>query len=372
MEEKQPIRVLQVFASLGMGGAESRMMDVYRHIDKNRFSFDFVSMQDGKEYYEDEIQALGGKIIHIVSPTLRNMFSHIQQLRTVMRHGNYDAVHAHTSYHCGLVMLAAKLEHVSIRISHARTTGSKRQSKILKFLFVIGRMFIRCFSTERLAISQDAGKFLFGNSKFEILPNAIDTEKYQLTTLKEKNMLRCSFDLPENAFVIGQIGRFNSMKNHEFTLRWFEQYHHLNPDSFLVFIGDGELREKLEQLSMSLKIYDYVRFLGVRGDVPTIIHIMNVLIFPSVFEGLGGVVLEAQAAGIPVVESDSLPLETDMGLSLIERCSLTDDYDVWNDAINRSYEVGKPSYEKINESFNIFHYSLKYELEKLERIYKGD
>lgn len=362
------IKILQVFGSLHTGGAESRMMDVYRHIDRSKYSFDFVKLQPEEEFYEAEIKKLGGNILRVDSPRLCGFVEHVRQLRLCMRNGKYDAVHAHTLHHCGLVMLAAWMENIPVRITHSRSTSTKRKNLATKIFVMIGRILIKLFATKRLAISQDAGKFLFGQSSFEVLPNANETSKYQLTS-PELAVIRRELNIPENAFVIGQIARFESMKNHEFTLNWFTHYLGKRPEAFLVLVGDGELRAEIERSSVKLGIADRVLFTGVRGDVPKIIHAFNVVFLPSLYEGLGGVVLEAQAAGIPAVISENVPESVDIGLGLVTRVSLSSPFEAWDEAVGKV--ITRPSYDEINNAFETRKLTLDYEVSRLEAIYSG-
>lgn len=357
--DKNEIKVLQVFASLNVGGAESRMMDIYRCIDKKKCTFDFVTMQQEAQYFEEEIKKYGGDIYKIASPRECGIFNHIVQLRKCMRMKKYDAVHAHTSYHCGIVMLAAKLEGIPVRIAHARTTGSKQKGRLKELLLRIGRILILAMATKRFAISKEAGEHLYGKFEFEVIPNAIDTRKYQITTESDIVRLKKELNIPENFYVIGQIGRFDSMKNHIFTVNWFSQYVKLMPKSFLVMVGDGPLVLEIKELVKKYEIENQVLFTGVRGDVPDLIHIFDVMIFPSLYEGLGGVVLEAQAARIPVVESDTVPAASDLGLGLVKRCSLNDSFEQWNVEIENSKLVDIPCIEKINEKFSNAGYSIE-------------
>ena len=365
------VRVLQVFGSLNMGGAECRMMDVYRNIDKSDVQFDFVTLTCDKQYFEDEIIQLEGNIIRIRSPREIGILKHISQLRKCMRDGKYTAVHAHTSYHCGMVMLAAFLEHIPVRIAHARTNGSKSQSKSQLISLLLGRVLINLFATKKLAISKSAGRYVFGNNAFEVLPNAIDTYKYQIEDIQEINNLKNELLIKDSDFVIGQIGRFDPMKNHSFTLKWFHEFIKSVPNSKLILIGDGPLKKEMMELSDSLGVSDRVIFTGIRDDVYKILHIMNVLFFPSQFEGLGGVAIEAQAAGVPVVESDAIPDETDLCLGLVKRVSLNDSFSKWTEAVLNSREVICPSYDTINQMFSQNKYVLSETVNRLVQLYKG-
>lgn len=349
------IRVLQVLASLNMGGAESRMMDVYRKIDRTKYAFDFLTMQLEPQYFEEEIKALGGRVIKIAPPRQDGALKNLREMERVMREGNYDAVHAHTSYHCGMAMLAAKKAGVPVRISHSRTTGSKHEGIAAKALLKVGKVLIKRYATDRLAISAEAGKYLFGNSEYTVLPNAIDLSRYENITQEMLEALKTEFSLYDASPIIGQVGRFDSMKNHGFTLQLFSQYLKQHPKAKLVLIGDGPLREEREADAKSLGISDNVIFTGIRKDVPTWMNLFDLLLVPSVFEGLGGVILEAQAAGKPVIKSDSFTDAADLNIGLVTRCPL-ESPEKWLDEMDKTSKA--PSPDVIREAFRVSGYSL--------------
>ena len=363
---KKQIKVLQVFASLNMGGAESRMMDVYRKIDKEKINFDFLTMQEDKQYFEDEILSIGGKIIKIKPPRERGSFGNFSDIKRVLKVGNYDAVHAHTSFHCGLVCLAAFFAGIKIRIAHARTTGSKNPSFKNKIALILGRSLIALFSTKRLAISKMSGEYLFGNSEFEVMPNANDLDKYEHVTVEETEHIKTEFDL-HNTTIIGMVGRFDSMKNHTFALDFFAEYLKSHPNTKLVFVGDGQLREEIVAKINALKLTDNVILTGIRKDVNIWMHVLDILIVPSLFEGLGGIILEAQAAGTPVVKSNTFTNEADMNIGLVNAVPL--EIEKFIDAVNSGLKLNSPDFSVIETAFNKRHYSLAYEIKRLEDIY---
>ncbi len=365
------VKVLQVFGSLNMGGAECRMMEVYRNIDRKEFPFDFLILSSGEQFFEKEILLLGGKIYKLKMPTPWMILYHIHELMRILRDGRYDVVHAHTSYHCGLVMYAARRVGIPVRIAHARTTGSKRAGCIKSLMTSIGKILADKFATHRLAISQSAGEYLFSNHEFEVLPNAIDVGKFLKVSPEEVTIQREKFQIPENALVIGQIGRFEAMKNHAFTLHWFKQFHQICNQTVLILVGDGSKRHEMEELADTLGLREAVRFTGVVGEVEKLLRTFHVLFFPSLFEGLGGVVLEAQAAGVPAVISDTLPFETDLELGLVKRCGLQEDMSVWNQAVQSCRNMKIPSSEMIRQAFFKHGYSLEYELQRLGEIYSS-
>ncbi len=366
------VTVLQVFGSLEMGGAESRMMDVYRNMDRDAYTVDFLTMKDGIQHYEPELIASGTRVIHIKNPRHVSVFRHIAQLHRVMKEGHYQAVHAHTSYHCGIALLAAWMAHVPVRIAHARTTGTKQTSLKTRIASCMGKGLIRAFSTQRLAISKNAGAYLFGNMSFRVVPNSICTAQYINSADAQIFAFKQELDIPQDAFVIGQIGRFDGMKNHKFTLQWFANYKKSHADAWLVFVGDGALRQEMEELAEALGIRRYVRFTGVRADVPQLIRIFNVLFFPSLFEGLGGVVLEAQAAGVPVVESENIPAEADLGIGMVTQCRLEAELSIWSAAVNACRSFAAPSKEEIAAAFDKNGYSIDAVTNIYCRLYAGE
>lgn len=371
MVKKNTIKVLQVFGSLNMGGAESRMMDIFRRIDISKCQFDFVSLSEGNQYFEVEIKSLGGHIYKVPSPRKCGILRHIYYLRRCIRLGKYQAVHAHTSYHCGIVMFAAWLEGVPVRIAHARTTGSKQLGKSKKVIMKIGQILIERFATHKYAISKEAGEFLFSNHDFTVIPNAIELIKYQNIDKIKVRKLKKELNIPEDYYVIGQIGRFEAMKNHEFTIRWFSDFIKTHNSAMLVFVGDGSLREKIERLSEKFLIRDKVVFTGIRADVNELIHTFDVLFFPSLFEGLGGVAIEAQAAGIPCVVSDRIPLETDLGLGLVKRCSLEGSLGDWTRMVEDCLNIQAPTAKEIWDKFNKAGYNIECVAKKYLSAYEG-
>lgn len=353
---------------MNMGGAESRMMDVYREIDRSKYEFDFLAMQTGEQFFDEEISRLGGKIIKIAPPRKSGAFRNLKVMTDIMKRGGYAAVHAHTSFHCGAAMLAARLAGIPIRISHSRTTGSKQSGTMAKLRLKIGRALIKRYATCCLAISTEAGKYLFGNAKFKVLPNAIDLSRYTDVNEIDVQVRRTEAGLQKEDFVLGLVGRFDRMKNQSFALRLLLELLKSMPHAKLVFVGDGPLRESVEEQAKTFSIADHVRFMGIRNDVPVWMNVFDVLLVPSLFEGLGGVILEAQAAGTPVVKSDSFTNESDLSLGLVSCCSL-ESIPQWIEAIRKSKRATEK--DRIFDRFEERNYTLSSEIETLCCLYSG-
>lgn len=353
-----PIRVLQIFGSLNMGGAETRMMDIYRGLDREKYAFDFLTMDLSEQYYEAEIRNLGGRIFKIPPPRV-NPLANLRAIEKILReNGPYDAVHAHTSFHCGFAVLAAARADVPVRIAHSRTTGSKQGGAKQKMMLTVGRALIARYATHRLAISEAAARYLFGKNALQkqnvrVLPNAIDTTPYFSSPDCSVVDLYESFGLCNNDFILGHIGRFAPMKNQAFLLDLYRAVLEKKQNARLVFIGDGSMRAEIEAKAAQYGLTDRVVFTGVRNDVYRWLHLFDVVVMPSLYEGLCGVAIEAQAAGTPCVLSDAIPqAETDLQLGLTRYLPLTAPQSDWVDAVLAAESLPKVPQTTIERVFD--------------------
>ena len=366
------VRILQVFGSLNVGGAETRTMEIFRNIDRDLFQFDFISMEKGDQFFEDEIRSLNGNIYKIESPR-SSIFKNFRSLCRVMKNNNYDAVHAHTSYHCGLVLKAAASCNIPIRIAHARTAGSIHRNIVDRVQLYIGRQLISKYATSRIAISEEAAKFLYGQSGegIRIIPNSIDTSLYEIVQNVEQ--LYHDFQIKKEDILIGHVGRFQPMKNHKFLIDIFPSILESIPKAKLVLIGEGPLSSNIKAAVKHAGLDEYVLFCGVRDDVYKWMQMFSCVIMPSIYEGLGGVAIEAQAAGRACVLSQGIPQkETDLGLGLCEYLSLSDDKSDWVKAVERAIDKPHPSQYEIKMAFKHSGYLLASGIKAISQIYMGE
>lgn len=368
-------RILHVFGNMNCGGAENRIMDLYRYIDRSEIQFDFLVLFQGEHYFDEEIIQLGGRIFSVRHPR-ESILGHILDVYKVMKNeGPFQAVHSHTSYHSGLILLIAKFASVENRIAHARTTSTKDINSFKKrLLLFLGRRLIFFSSTKLVSISMTAADFLFGkkalkNKKAVIVPNSINLDSYKTINEEDINQLRKQFNISKNKLVIGHVGRFSFMKNHKFIIDLAKSLKEKNIDFAIIFVGDGELLSDIKERVTKHSLENEVVFLGVRKDIPKLMKVFDVLIMPSLFEGLGGVVLEAQAAGTPCVVSNSLPKEVDMGLNLVDTVPLSASKEVWIKAIIERENTKKISYEEIYIAFRNRGYTLENSEEHFRNIY---
>lgn len=298
-----PIRILHIVTYMGRGGLETMLMNYYRAIDRNRIQFDFLTHRDFRADYDDEIEALGGRIYRLpnLNPFSRGYLGALD--RFFAEHPEYRIVHSHLDCMSAIPLKAAKKHGVPVRIAHAHSSRQDRDLKYpLKLLFKRG---IARQATQLFACGREAGKWMFGTDDFHVLNNAIDAERYRFDP-KVRQEVRSELGIPADALVAGHVGRFMAPKNHGFLLRIFAQ---LPENATLLLVGDGELRAENEQLANDLGIRDRVLFAGLRSDVDRLLQAMDVFVFPSLYEGLPLSIIEAQAAGLPCLISDKVPIE---------------------------------------------------------------
>ncbi|SDN21957.1 glycosyltransferase family 1 protein [Alkalicoccus daliensis] len=328
------IRVLQVTGAMNIGGTEAMLMNLYRSIDRRIIQFDFLTFSKMNGYFDDEIKSLGGRIVYAGNSTS------FKELYKLMKKENYHAVHAHTLFHSGVVMAAAKAAGVKIRISHAHTTKDDNFTLKRKLYILMMRKFINQYSSFFLTCSKEAGVFLYGHTNAEWLPNIIQTEKFLAKESAEVMKFKKDNGL-QNKLVIGHVGRLMEAKNHEFLLDLLIEMRTEKLEAVLLLVGEGHLRKQLEVKGAQLGLTEYIIFTGALKDPSTALHAMDVFVFPSTYEGLGLVLLEAQAAGVPCITSEFIQPEADAGLKLVKQLSLQQSKKEWIVEIKKAALQGK-------------------------------
>lgn len=325
----EPIRVLHVVTYMGRGGLETMIMNYYRHIDRAKVQFDFLVHRDFEADYNQEILNLGGKIYRLsrLNPFGKKYINELNQF--FEEHSEYKIVHSHLDCMAGIPLKCAKRNGVPIRIAHAHSSNQTKDSKyLLKLMF---KRNIKKNATDLFACAQDAGIWMFGCEQFHVMNNAIDTKAY-IVNKKIGKEVRQELQIPEGAFVVGHVGRFAPPKNHKFIIRVFAEVLKEKTNAFLLLVGDGDLRGEAEALTVELGIQDNVIWAGMRSDVNRMLQVMDVFLFPSIYEGLPLSIIEAQAAGLPCLISDKVPIEC-RKTDLVSQFSLNDSLSVWKDAV---------------------------------------
>lgn len=300
------IRILQCVNDMHRAGLETMLMNYYRNIDRTKIQFDFLTHRPYRSDYDDEIEKMGGKVYYAPRLYPQNYPNYFKWMKIFFKeHPEYKIVHSHIDTMSYLPLLAAKKAGVPIRIAHSHNTSLDRDFKyLLKQYF---RLKINSVCTHRLACGEEAGKFLFGNRSFKVIPNAIDAEKFYFNE-ELRNKKREELGI-KNEFVVGHVGRLSYQKNHKFLIEIFKELLKTEPESLLLLVGVGEKEQEIRNQVENLGIDDKVRFLGNRSDVNELYQAMDVFVMPSFFEGIPVVGVEAQFADLPCIFSDKVPKE---------------------------------------------------------------
>lgn len=363
----EPIRVLNLFTIMNRGGAETMVMNYYRSIDRTKVQYDFMVHRQERGAYDDEIEALGGRIFRMppIRPWTAGAYRKMVR-KFYQEHPEYKIIHAHMSELGYYDFLEAERAGVPVRICHAhnRPYGIDLKSPIRWYYKT--RMMPHI--THMFMCGLESGQWLFGkknSEKFIQMNNAIDAKAYAFDESRRAQM-RTELGL-ENRLVIGHVGRFDVQKNHAFLIDVFAEVHRRVPDSVLLLIGNdaGKVGQSIHGKVNSLGLDEAVCFLGVRSDVADLMQAMDVFLFPSLFEGLSVASIEAQASGLPTVISDGVPIECKK-TDLVEVVPLSADAEIWADKV---LEMGKKPREKTYEQIKAAGFDIEKSAEELQQFY---
>lgn len=361
------MKILQVNYKMDIGGIESFLINLYSNIDRKEYEFIFLTYYNKNFDFEDEIIKLGGKLIKISNPNNVSVFRHIKEIYSVIKNENIDVVHCHTYFDSAYVMIAAKIAKVNIRIVHSHTTFALRKVNILKRIkWAISRLLINFISTKKLACSKEAGEALFKNSKFEIIPNGINFEKfYYNETIRKK--YRDELDIKADELVIGHVGRFDIPKNHKFLIEILDEIVNINKKVKLVLVGSGNLENEIKKQVKQKKLSKHVLFLGNRSDVSNLLNCFDIFVFPSIYEGLPVSLVEVQANGLPSLVSSNVSKEIYLS-ECIEFFSIYNNPKSWAEKI-LSMNISRIDTKNIMLNSN---YSINNTIKKLTLIYRNE
>lgn len=327
-----PIRVLNLFTIMDRGGAETMVMNYYRHIDRTKVQFDFLVHREQPGVYEDEIKALGGRIYRMCPIYPQNFARYKRDIRAFFQeHLEYRIIHSHMSELGYFAFREATEQDIPVRICHAHNAPHGFDTKMIMRTYFKKRMMP--YLTHLFMCGLESGRWLYGKqneSRFIMLNNAIDVAAYRCDAAKRAAVRhRLGFT---DELVIGHVGRFNPQKNHPFLLEIFSALLKKEPSAVLLLVGGGEDLPKIQAKAQTLGIAENIRFLGVRSDVADLMQAMDVFVFPSLYEGLGIVLIEAQASGLPCVVSDTIPQEAYV-TELLSAKSLSASADAWAEKV---------------------------------------
>lgn len=335
-------RILQIaFGSLAKAGVQAVIMNIVRGIH-DEFDVDILVRTNKKAYYDDEFERYGNiyrinsirndtgvaKYIHFLCRPFNEFFRTIR----ILKNTKYDIVHCHCETNSWPFLLAAKMVGVKTIIVHAHNTASPEKRKWYVSIYRwLGKKAIHLCATLRIGCSRAAAHNLFENDTSIVVNNPVELEMFSRDN-KESDLEKDT----KNCLQLVHVGRFGYQKNQEFLIEVFREIKKQKSKSTLTLVGFGKEKEKLEYLVECLELSDSVTFMPGSTNIPEVMSKADLMVFPSRYEGLGIVLIEAQAMNIVCVASDCLPEETDVGLC--GYISLERDAKSWADYAIELYE----------------------------------
>lgn len=369
MKQEKPIRILQVLTIMNLGGAETMIMNYYRHVDRKKVQFDFMLHREERGFFDDEIESLGGKIYRMPPISPKNYSGYKSKLNAFFdAHPEYTIVHSHLNALSSIILKVAKNKGIPVRIAHSHLAVEpyvikkifKKNTDIVATIKDSIQSLVRHkvpkYANHYFACGVKAGEWLFGKAnaeKVKVINNAINSSLFIFDEKKSqevKKRLNIS-----NKKVIGHVGRFNEQKNHFFLIKIFNEICKKNKDTILVLIGTGNLMQQIKAKVKELNIEDRVLFLGLQKNIPELLQAFDFFLFPSLYEGLPVTLIEAQASGLPILTSSTVTTEVNI-TGLVNFMELDTPEKQWADEVlNRiNYKRKDTSTEIKNGGYDIY------------------
>lgn len=331
---REPIRILHVLGRLDRGGAETMVMNLYRHMDRQQVQFDFVLHTAEECSYTQEVLQMGGRIYAVPSYAPKTAGKYRRAWRQFLKeHNEYRILHSHVRSTASLYLPLAKKYGMTTIIHSHNTSSGKGLAAVVKTML---QYPLRFQADYLFACGREAGEWLYGkracrSQRFVILPNAIDLTQFQYCDAVRKSV-RQKLGIADDILLVGHIGRFEPQKNHTFLIEVFTALQKMRPDSALLLIGEGPLEEQVRSMAEQKQAAGAIRFLGRRSDVEELLQAMDVFLFPSLYEGLPVTLIEAQTTGLAIVMSDHVSDEVIL-TDLVDQLSLQYSQEQWARAV---------------------------------------
>lgn len=366
-------KVLIVIQQLRRGGVEVAAVNFSSHIDQDKYEFTYYLQKVESKQDEELIEIINksnSKVI--VRPhTAKNYIQQYQDALRVMREGNYDIVHSHVMFYNGIIMLVAKKCGIKKRVSHSHATKwNHKETLPFKIYRAFMRKLINLFATDKLACSTAAGNYMYGEKEYSIsgqfLANGIDIGRYALnneTRIKKRSELSVRND----EILVGHIGTIYRIKNQAFLVEIFAEMLKINPNMKLVLAGEIVDGNKIKKKSRALGVEDKVIMLGQRTDVAELLQAFDIMIFPSLNEGLPVSLIEAQASKLPCLISDRVTTEVKFN-SNVDFMPLEEPAYKWS---KRAFELLNTDRNSVDISKLVKNYDIEKVAEKLNNIYNS-
>lgn len=359
------MKILQIpTGGLFSDGILSCIVEYMAAMDKSGMDIRVLATNDADESIIQRVENSGCKVVSIPYRK-KNVVKYFFELRRYIAKEKIDIVHIHgSSAIMSVELLAAKLAGCKVRIAHSHNTTceNKKADKMLRPLF--DKLY-----TESFACGQEAGKWMFGKKNFTVIPNGRSLQKYGYNW-ENRVQYRNKLNVPADAFVIGHVGRFNAQKNHEYLVRIFAEFHKKHPNTHLVLIGNGETVDKTKKQVRELGLGRQVVFTGAIDNVSDYLSAFDVMLLPSLYEGLPLVVIEWQISGLPCLISDTISKECAI-TSLVKFESIKTAPTVWaRDIEALMVEDRDDNKDKIFNEVRVAGYDINEDAKRLKAVYE--
>ncbi|MFD1393163.1 glycosyltransferase [Lacticaseibacillus jixianensis] len=317
-EKNKTIRVFYMVYSLTSGGIERYSINLFRGIDKSKIELDFITKLDRREFFDGALNRAGGKKIPLARGAKPGR---VNQAITILKNTihtarkNYDIAYFNLSSPSAVFKYPLICRFCGIKkiIIHSHNSSEVDLNLIHRMANSLGRRYINHIANKKFAPSREAASWMFGEKSvaekdYVWVPNAVESEDYAFSKSK-RSLARLELNLPEDSFIVGHVGRFVEQKNHIQLINIFEALHRLNNKAILLLVGVGELQDAVREYVAKKNLSKSIRFLGERADIAQLMQAMDVFLLPSLYEGLPVVGIEAQAAGLPCLFSDTISKE---------------------------------------------------------------
>lgn len=329
-------------------GTAVALMNYYQELIEHGWRIDFLVLKIFECEWLNKVKADGNNIYELPK---ENKYSYkvSRKIRSIIKEGKYDIVHVNMPGHVGFETLKMARQYgIGKRIFHAHNPRNNLNLKTVISTKVYDYLLQR-EATELVACSKSAGNSRFGNKDFQVLKNVIDTDRF-VYRLEDRRYIREKLHI-EKKVVVGVVGRFAAQKNPEFLLECFAEYNKLNKESVLLWIGDGELQEKIQDRAKNMGLKGACLFVGRKNNIEKWYSAMDLFLLPSKFEGMGIVFLEAQCTGLPCFASTNVPIETEV-TELMHRISLKQEANYWATAMKKVTDMSGDRRSRASEFIN--------------------
>lgn len=363
-------RCLCIASTLDTGGAETFLMKIFRKIKQDHI-LDFIVSVEGKGFFQDEVEQMGGKVFYI-PPRTQAPIKAYKDLKKIIKNNKYDYVLKLCDTPIGVTdVMAAKSAGVK-RISVRSCNAAADVSVSKKIINAALQPFFNALIDVKIAPSDLAAEYTFGKkqvkkNKVNFLHNAVDMSVYSYNE-KARDAVREELGIKDK-IVIGHIGRFDRQKNHLFLLEVFNEIRKQDSNAILALVGgNGHIEAEVRQRVKDLNLEDSVIFTGVRSDIPEILSAMDAFVLPSFYEGMPNTVIEAQATGLNCIIADTITRQANI-TGLVEYLPLNLSPEIW---AKKVLDAAKKERKNTKEDFIKNKYDIESTVEEFKRLVFGE